>query len=158
MKTFWAICLTILFSAPLRAQSLLSERIREITGDKKSVFLQGGVFHGGKIGIRAILNSMRQSFTASNAQERLVFDISGDTLPKVYGHLNSAEKKLYIDFFNTDLPAGFAPLANGKYIKAVDFFKITQDALTIEVNFDRTVGIDVFYLTAPLRLVIDIKN
>ena len=140
------------------AQNLMDERIREITGSKKSVFLQGGIFHGGKMEVKSTLKSVRQSFTPSNGQERLVFDLTSDGLPKIYGHLNPNEKKLYLDFFSTGIAPGFTPLSTGKFIKGVDFFQITQDALTIEITFNQAIGIDVFYLTAPSRLVIDLKN
>ncbi|MBT3981266.1 MAG: hypothetical protein HOE90_07920 [Bacteriovoracaceae bacterium] len=140
------------------SQNLLNERIREIPGRKKSIYLEGGVFHGGSGTGRSTLVAARHSYRAAENFERLVFDFKGSSLPKVYGYLSEKEKKLYIDFFSSDLKPGISSFGNSKFVKNMDFFKISSDTLSLELGFKSKVSVDIFYLKSPSRLVIDVKN
>ncbi len=56
------------------SQNLLGERIRRISGTKKSVYFDSGIFHNGGPKRKSNLKAMRHSFTEKRGYERIVFD------------------------------------------------------------------------------------
>jgi hypothetical protein len=140
------------------AQDLLQERIWKISSRKRSIFFDKGVFHSEANPVIQKLNGIRNSYVPSRGYERVVFDFTSTKPPKVYGKISSAEKKVYIDFFNSSLGTDVAQLKNIKYLKNIDFFTIDKDNLSVELQFVEKVSYDIFYLENPGRLVIDVKK
>ena len=60
----------------LFAQNLLEERIRKITGRKKSIYLDKGIFHNGTVKVESKLTRVRHSYSVKQGYERVVFDFS----------------------------------------------------------------------------------
>lgn len=149
---------TILVSDSVVAQNLMNERIRRIPSRKRSVYLDTGIFHNGGPKRGSKLKSIRHNFSDKKGYERLVFDFTTEALPRVYGYISAPEKKLYLDFFTTEIPDGLNSFGNSKFVKTVNFFPIQKDTLSVEVVFKDNVTLDVFYLTGPGRLVVDIKK
>ena len=87
-----------------------------------------------------------------------MFDFSSNKPPKVYGKISKKDKKVYVDFFNTNLGAKAEQLRNIKFLKNVDFFTLDKNTTTVELNFSKDVSFDIFYLENPGRLVIDVKQ
>jgi mRNA-degrading endonuclease HigB of HigAB toxin-antitoxin module len=139
------------------AQDLFGERIRKLTGSKKSIFLDSGIFHNGASGAPTTLKSIRSSFDNKLGYERIVFDFSGNAIPRVYGHIAGNEKKVLIDFFDTEIADTLGGLGNSKFVDGVNFFPLSKESLSVEVNFKKKMSVDIFYLENPGRLVIDIK-
>jgi hypothetical protein len=81
-----------------------------------------------------------------------------DSPPKMYGHISKGKKKIYIDFFNTSLNKKMNSISQIKFVKSVDFFTIDKNNLSVEVNLSDKVSYDIFYLSNPGRLVIDIQK
>ena len=140
------------------AQDLRNERIRKIDGRKKSVFLNRGIFHNGDVKNSSKLKLIRQHYSATDKHERIVFDFETNQVPRFYGHINGEAKKIYIDFFDTELD-GATPhsFGNSKYIKSIDFFPITKESLSVEINFKEKISADVFFLGSPGRFVVDVR-
>ena len=140
------------------AQNLLTERIRKVTARKTSVFFDKGIFHhiGNKVNSK--LNAVRHSFSKQTGQERVVFDFSSQSVPRVYGHISSAEKKIYIDFFDTTLTQNIKLFGSGHFIKEVNFFPLSKESLSVELSLKGKASVDTFYLENPGRFVIDIKR
>ena len=137
----------------------MNERIRKIEGRKKAIFLNRGIFHNGDIKKTSKLTSIRQHYSPLDGYERIVFDFETNEAPRFYGHINGENKKIYLDFFTTELDDGIPnSFGNSKYIKSIDFFAITKEFLSVEINFKDKISADIFYLTSPGRLVIDVKN
>ena len=150
--------LAALLSVGALAQNLLDERIRRLTPNKKSIFLERGIFHNGGPKTATDLRAIRHNFSKNNGFERVVFDFTTDEIPRIYGYISMKEKKLYIDFFKTSVKPDLGSFGDSKFIKSVNFFPIQKDTLSVEVLFKDDVSIDVFYLKKPGRFVVDIKS
>lgn len=154
-----SILLFCLFLAqPVVAQNLLEERIRKVTTRKRSVFLDSGIFHNGTAKVKSQLKAIRHSFSKSQGYERLVFDFVSDEVPRIYGHIAGKEKKIYIDFFNTKMIDNVGSFGNSKFVESINFFPLSRDSLSVEVQFKKSVTVDLFYLKSPGRFVVDIKG
>ncbi len=152
------VLLAILLTSSVSAQNLLQERIRRISSRKRSIYLDTGIFHNGGPKIQSKLKAVRHSFSPKRGYERVVFDFTTNELPRVYGYISRDENKLFLDLFETDVPATLTSFGDSKFVKELLFFPIQKDTLSVEVNFKSKVTLDVFYLSNPGRLVIDIKK
>lgn len=158
MKSLLLSLIIFLGFTPAHAQNLLKERIWKISPKKRSIFFDKGVFHSGANSQMQKLMGIRNSFVPARGYERVVFDFSGIRPPRIYGHISSKDKKVYIDFFNTELSGQLKNLKNTKYLTDIQFFNIEEDQVSVELMFQSRVSFDVFYLENPARLVIDIKK
>lgn len=159
MKSFLIILVsTLFFSGQIFAQDLMSERIRKITGRKKSIYFNKGIFHNGGAKSKSLLKAVRHSYTARLGYERIVFDFSTKQVPQIYGNISEREKKLYLDFFKTKISGNIGSFGSSKFVKNIHFFNISKDSLSVELIFKNNINMDIFYLKNPGRLVIDIKN
>jgi len=155
---FVLISLLIMFSSLSHSQDLMKERIRKLSGRKKSIFLDSGIFHNGGVGIPSVLKTIRHSYNKTKKVERVVFDFETKKLPRVYGHVDARRKKMYIDIFDTKLSDSIKSLGESKYIESVNFFPIGKDLLSVELSFKGKMSVDLFYLENPGRFVVDIKK
>ena len=152
------VCFVGLISFQVFAQDLMVERIRKISSKKKSVYFNKGIFHNGAPTGNAVLKKIRHSFVERNGNERIVFDFSSNKLPRIYGHVAKDEKKLYLDFFKTNLNSGIGSFGDSKYIDSINFFPIDKQSLSVELIYKDNVKVEVFYLDSPARLVVDIRG
>lgn len=140
------------------AQNLVEERIRRLDGRKKSVFLNRGIFHNGGPKVPSALKAVRHSFNPKLGYERLVMDFETVQVPRVYGHIATGEKRLYMDLFDTQIKGAVGSFGNSKYVESINFFPISEDTLSVEIHFKQSVSVDIFYLESPGRFVIDVKG
>lgn len=140
------------------ADNLLKERIWKISSRKRSIFLDKGVFHSDKNPLYQKLVNIRNLYIPARGYERIVFDFSSPKPPQVYGKISPDKKKVYIDFFNTTIGEKVKKLENIKYLNNIDFFTLDKAKLTVELNFNSNVSFDIFYLSNPGRLVVDVKK
>lgn len=152
------LLLSCLFCFTAVAQNLLTERIWKISTKKRSIFFDNGVFHSEGKDKPSKLVDVRTSYIESRGYERLVFDFSDEQPPKIYGHISKETKKLSIDLFSTTLSKVISAIDKVKYVDEINFFNMDKDMLSVEVTFKEKVSLDVFYLTKPARLVIDIRR
>jgi hypothetical protein len=140
------------------AQNLMEERIRRIPPKKRSVFIAQGVFHNGGPKKKSSLKSIRHHYNKGLKRERLVIDFGTAQPPRVYGYLSQKDKKLYLDLFDTKLLTNFNSLGKSHFVKTVNLFPIQKNNVSVEIMFKNAISIDIFYLTSPGRLVLDIKK
>jgi hypothetical protein len=157
MKFFLFISL-FLFTSLAQSQDLLKERIRKLTNKKTSIYIESGIFHNGGVKGQGLLKGIRQSYNPKQGFERIVIDFGQSEIPKIYGNINSLEKKLYIDFFDTTLDKELKAITSTKYVAKVNFFPIEASHLSMELILKSKVNADIFFLENPGRLVIDLKN
>ena len=157
MKNLFFVTL-IFLSFSVLSQDLFNERIRKLDGRKKSIYLSSGIFHNGGEKRPSSLKGVRHSYSSKQGYERVVVDFTTNKLPRIYGHISSKDKKLYLDLFDTDILESVSSFGNTKYVKALNFFPITEESLSVEIIFKDAVSVDVFYLSNPARLVVDIKK
>ena len=147
-----------LLSFQIFSQDLMVERIRKISGNKKSLYFNKGIFHNGAPTGKATLKKVRHSYVKRNGYERIVFDFSSNKIPRIYGHISYKEKKLYLDFFKTSIDSGIGSFGNSYYVDSINFFPVDKESLSVELIYKNRVSIEVFYLDSPARLVLDIRS
>lgn len=147
-----------IFETSLYAQNLLEERIRKISKVKKSVFLEQGIFHNGNSKIASNLKAIRHSYSEKRGYERIVFDFMTDTPPRIYGHISSAENKVYIDFFKTGVLKNVDSFGRSELVHNINIFPVNKESLSVELKFKSKSSVDIFYLESPGRVVIDVKK
>jgi hypothetical protein len=155
--TFIFLTQVVLLSQ-LLAQDLTKERIRKLSSNKTSVYIEKGIFHNGGVKQEAVLKSIRQSFNSKQGFERIVIDFSSNQIPKTYGYVSSLEKKINIDLFETTLAKDLQTVSTTKYIEKINFYPIESNHISMEIKLKAKVSADIFYLDNPGRLVIDLKN
>jgi len=148
----------LLLTQSVFGQDLLKERIRKLSSNKTSIYIDKGIFHNGGVKLESNLGSIRQSYNPKQGFERIVFDFSTSQIPKVYGHMNSDERKIYIDLFDTNLSKDFKTVATTRFVEKVNFFPIEKGHISIDLKLKAKVIADIFFLENPGRLVIDLKN
>lgn len=142
----------------VKAQDLQNQRIRKLQGSKTAIYLTSGIFHtGGGPKIDSELRAIRHNYSAKNGYERLVFDFKTPKLPKVYGHISSDDKKIYLDFFDTTIGSELNSFGSSKYVESVNIFPLSKDSLSVELVLKDKLSADIFWLENPGRLVIDLK-
>ena len=151
------VVLALLVSTSVFAQGLMEERIWKISGRKKSIFLDSGVFHANSTVTNAGITAVRNSVVAGRGYERIVVDFNTAMIPKVYGHISSANQKISIDFFNTSAMTSQPQIKNSKFVKGIDFISVDGKTMTMEMSLKSKASFDVFYLENPARLVIDVR-
>jgi hypothetical protein len=142
----------------LLAQDLLKERIRRLSSNKTAIYIEKGIFHNGGVKLQSSLKSLRQSFNPKQGFERIVIDFSTNQVPKIYGHISSDDKKLYLDIFETTLAKDFRTVDNTRFVEKINFFPIESNHISLDMKLKSKVIADVFFLENPGRLVIDLKN
>ncbi len=158
MKIFLLFYLLIFVSTISFGQDLFKERIRKLSNNKTSIYIEKGIFHNGGVKTQSTLKSLRQSYNPKQGFERIVMDFSTNDVPRVYGHINSDDKKLYLDVFETSLAKEFNSPAGTRYIEKINFFPIESNHLSMDMKLKNKVIADIFTLDNPGRLVIDLKN
>ena len=155
---FFVFILQSIWVLNLSAQDLMKERIRKLSNNKTSIYIEKGIFHNGGVKQESVLKSVSQSFNSKQGFERIVLDFNSNQVPKIYGHISAADKKLYIDLFETTLSKDLQTIASTRFIEKINFFPIESNHISIEMNLKTKVTADIFYLENPGRLVIDFKN
>ena len=158
MKIFVLVLSIFCLSQTVFGQDLLKERIRKLSSNKTSIYVEKGIFHNGGVKVQSVLKSIRQSYNPKQGFERIVIDFSSDKVPKIYGHISSEDRKLYLDLFDTNLDKDLKTVASTRYIEKINFFPIEENHLSIDMKLKAKVIADIFYLETPGRLVIDLKN
>lgn len=159
MKTISLFLFSFLLVSPnLFSQDLLGERIRKVEGRKRSIFLDRGIFHNGKTSGKSSIKAVRHFYSGKKGFERIVIDFETNSVPRIYGHIASHEKKIYMDIFHTELSDKLKSFGVSNFVRDLDFFPISEDSLSLEISLKEKFSADVFYLENPGRFVIDIKK
>jgi hypothetical protein len=154
---FFLILLSCLLFESSWSQNLLEERIWKVAPRKKSIFLDSGVFHFNSTSQNAVISGIRSSVANGQGFERVVIDFNQNSIPKIYGHISSKDKKLSVDFFGTSVSSTQASMKDSKFVKSIDFISVDDKNLTMELSLKGKASFDIFYLENPGRLVIDIR-
>ena len=158
MKTI-VLCFTIFcLTSTVFAQDLFKERIRKLSSNKTSIYVEKGIFHNGGVKLQSTLKSLRQSYNPKQGFERIVIDFSTNQVPKIYGHISGDDKKLYLDIFETTLAKDLKTVSSTRYIEKINFFPIESNHLSIDMKLNGKVTADIFFLENSGRLVIDLKK
>lgn len=158
IPSFLIISVALFFSLSTSAQDLMKERIRKLSSNKTSIYVENGIFHNGGVKQEAVLKSIRNSYNPKQGFERIVIDFNSNQIPKIYGHISSTEKRLYVDFFDTTLAKDLQAISSTRFVEKINFFPIESNYVSMEMKLKTKASADIFYLDNPGRLVIDFKN
>lgn len=158
MKILILSLLIFCLTTTVYGQDLLKERIRKLSSNKTSIYIEKGIFHNGGVKLQSSLKSLRQSYNPKQGFERIVIDFSTNTVPKVYGHMSSDDRKLYLDIFDTTLARDLKTVDSTRFVEKINFFPIESNHISLDMKLKSKVIADVFFLENPGRLVIDLKN
>ena len=147
--------------------------VRQAAGEKKNVYLESGVFVGGRDRGPLTLENVRHSVQTSTGLERVVFDVASAASDSVgrpgFFHIAIQKKprRVVIDLQDVNGAKLNAPqvtrvLQSSPYFsKAVYYFDRAHQALTIELPLKTDAEIEVFELASsdkPGRIVMDIRK
>ncbi|MBF0311780.1 MAG: hypothetical protein HQK52_00095 [Oligoflexia bacterium] len=157
------LTLTLFFPLAALAQDLWQEKIVKVSPVKRGVFSERFIFFKNDTfkgeEDQGVLGPMRQFYTEGSKQERIVLDITGvKSIPSVYGFVAGDERRIHIDIFNVEASTNMASLGKSRFVKSMKVYPIGKDHLSIELELDRNLSFEVFYLTNPVRLVVDAKE
>lgn len=158
LKTLKVLLFLVFSICEVFSQDLLNEHIRKIPARKKSVFTAKGIFHNGGPKSASTLIAVRHSYSKNKKRERLVFDFKTKAVPRIYGHISKARKKIYIDFFSTSMGDKLSSFGSSHFVEKIDFFPVTPESLSVEIKFKKDVTVDMFHLKSPGRFVIDVRS
>lgn len=143
MKIIALFIITLCLSSASFGQDLFKERIRKLSSNKTSIYVERGIFHNGGVKGQSSLKSLRQSFNPKQGFERIVMDFSTSQVPKIYGHISSDEKKLYLDIFDTTLAKDFKAVSNTRFVDKINFFPIESNHLSLDFRLKGKVSADI---------------
>lgn len=158
MKFLSLLLIPFMLISSSYGQDLFKERIRKIAPNKTSIYVEKGIFHNGRVTLSSTLQGLRQSYNPNQGYERIVIDFSTKSVPRIYGHISSDDRKLYLDIFETNLSKNLKTISSTRFIEKINFFPIESNHLSIDMKLKGKVVMDIFTLENPGRLVIDLKN
>lgn len=141
----------------LSAQNLLGQRIRKINSTKTNNYHQEGIFHGG-IKVSSSLSKVRHSYDKKEKIERIVFDFETQEIPSIYSYFNSKNLKLSIDISKLKVSNNLNSFGTSEFVASMNVFPFENDVASLELIFKKNVEVEVFALSKPGRLVIDVKE
>jgi len=152
----------------VHAQNLTQESTWQLTGEKKNFYANQGVFHYNLKAItsklsnpnipESTINDVRTRYDKSKKTLRLVFDLSSAEMAPLYGHISAEKKKVFIDFFHTTPREGLNQTISTPFLESLKIWKIEKNMTSVELQFNEKYLFEVFTLSNPARLVIDIKK
>jgi hypothetical protein len=135
-----------------------SQRIWKISDKKRNIYLDKGIIYLNSKAEKVSLKSIRSRFNSSKGYERIVLDFDTNNPPRIYGLISQGKKKLFIDLFNTTIGTSDRMIKKTKFVSSIDVYQLDTNKLSLELNLRKSYNFDVFYLSNPSRLVIDIKK
>lgn len=143
------------------SQNALKENTWVLNGAKKNVYFEQGIFRltgASDMNAPVVLQNIRTSYNQKTKQERIVIDLTGNSLIGLYGSILPNKKKITMDLMQVSKSESLASAIKGKYLQSVDIYLIEPKLMTLEMNFDAVYSYEIFYLLNPLRVVVDVKR
>ena len=174
MTTKRKLCITLLFFGicGIAQADLRPEKIHVADMKKNNFYVRDGLFVGGDKAIDNV--TVRDIRRAGNPQfERVVIDLEGTQMgetaaiprpPYFQVAVNPEEKRLVVTVFGK-LKLGFDAkrsaqmFAKSANFHSISFFpKLEGDSWTFSMNLKTGNPVEVFELTNPVRIIVDVKN
>lgn len=143
--------------------ALESGQVREALPKKTEFYLKQGLISGGDREVRSgIVRDVRR---ATNGEfERVVVDIDSEKAPYYQAAIDSAQRRIVVTVFGSPKLAINAKKIVEQFRKSalvarVEFFPIVdEDAWTFALYLRAAVPVEVFELSAPTRIIFDLKG
>lgn len=138
------------------AQNIFHGEVKYIGNRKKSVYFKSGAFIKKGQASLSKLQSIRHFYSPKNGYERIVLDIKGHEVPNIYSYIEA--NKIYIDLLNTTINENIRSTGKSQFVNNLLFYPLDDDMLSLEIDLNRAVEAEIFFLENPSRLVLDIKK
>lgn len=143
--------------------ALDSSQIREALPKKTESYLKEGLVAGGDREVRAgVVKDVRRA--TNGGFERIVVDIDAEKAPYYQAAIDSAQRRILVTVFGSPKLAIDAKKIVDQFRKSplvarVEFFPIVEeDAWTFALHLRAAVPVEVFELSAPTRIIFDLKG
>lgn len=156
MITFFLALIPLSYS-----QNVLKENTWVLASSKKNIYFEQGIFRlnaATQQSTPVLLQNIRTNFNKKTQQERIVIDLSGNSLVSLYGSVLSSKKKVTLDLMQVAKSESLPNAIKGKFLQSVDIYIIEPKLISLEFNFDSVYSFEIFYLENPMRVVIDVKR
>jgi uncharacterized protein (UPF0335 family) len=149
----------VLFSSLLWSQDLKKENSWSISENKKNVYFDQGIFKFAQDNKAVVtVQKIRTHYNDKTKEERIVLDLDSSFMPSVYGYISKDKNKLNIDLMQGKKEEKAWQNVAGKYLESIDIYQISPNLISFELKFKSTYTFEIFYLSSPTRLVIDVKK
>lgn len=130
---------------------------------KTQVYVREGVIEGGEgPAVGGYVSNIRRS--KNPGYERIVLDVDGTAIPAFHAALEPDQKRIVFTLNGKTKPA-FSPDAVKKafsksaLVRSIDLYpKIDEESWSFTLRLKEGFPIEIFYLSSPNRIVIDIKD
>lgn len=148
---------------PAAGAALEPNEVREALPKKTESYLKEGVISGGDRDARAgMVKNIRRAINGNF--ERIVIDLDGEKAPYYQAALEPEQRRILITLFGSP-KLGFnakkivEEFKKSSLVSHVELFpKIEEDAWTFALHLRAAVPVEVFELTAPTRIILDLKG
>ncbi len=137
-------------------------QVREALPKKTESYLKEGLFSGGDREVHSgIVKDVRRA--TNGGFERIVVDIDSEKAPYYQAAIDSAQRRILVTIFGSPKLAINAKkivesFRKSALIARVEFFPLVEeDSWTFAVYLRAAVPVEVFELTAPTRIIFDLK-
>lgn len=160
MQQLLSLILFLILSQNAFSQNVLKENTWVLNGSKKNIYFEQGIFRlsGTNSNAPVVLQNIRSHYNKNTKQERIVIDLTGNSLINLYGSVLPTKKKITLDLMQVAKSDNLPAATKGKYLQSVDIYIIEPKLMSLELNFDAVYSFEIFYLLNPMRVVIDVKR
>lgn len=168
MKRFHPVCLILitvfgpLFGATAGA-ALEPNPVREALPKKSETYLREGVISGGDRDVRAgVVKNIRRAINGNF--ERVVIDLDAEKASYFQAAIEPEQRRILITLFGSPKLGFNAKKVTEDFKKSplvshVELFpKIEEDAWTFALHLRAAIPVEVFELTSPTRIILDLKG
>jgi len=163
MKTRMSIGLVFSFLLSTAGAAVEPGDVREALPKKTDSYLKEGLVSGGDREIRfGIVKDVRRA--TNGGFERIVVDIDSEKAPYYQTAIDSTQRRILVTIFGSPKLAFDAKKIVDQFRKSalvarVEFFPIVdEDVWTFAIHLRAAVPVEVFELTAPTRIIFDLKG
>jgi hypothetical protein len=162
MKIQTPLFLAALFMSTAGA-AIEPSQVREALPKKTESYLREGVISGGDKDTQAgMVKNLRRA--VNSGFERIVLDLDSEKAPYYQAAIEPSQKRILITVFGSPrLGLNAKRIAEdfkkSSLVSRVELFpKIEDDSWTFALHLKSAVPVEVFELTAPTRIIFDLKN
>lgn len=160
-KTFLSIFLLLSVSTAVAA--LEPSRVRDALAKKTASYVSDGVVTGGDREVRGgIVKNLRRA--TNTGFERIVLDVDSEKPPYFQAAIEPSEKRIVVTLFGNphiglDAKKIVDQFKKSPHVRKVELFpKIEEETFIFALHLRNPVPVEVFQLSAPSRIILDLKN
>ena len=158
-----AVLFTFWFFASGAANAALETNQREALPKKTESYLKDGLITGGDRQVQAgLVKNIRRANNGSF--ERIVIDLEAVRAPYYQAAIEASSRRILVTLFGgqrvgIDAKKVVDGFRKSALVTRVEFFpKVEDDAWTFAIYLKNSVPVEVFELTAPTRIIFDLKG